>query len=360
MNEERISLYFNDDRGSDKEYHADLLKSGDGWVCNFRYGRRGSALASGTKTKEPIVYEKAKKLFEKLVAEKMGKGYTPSETGTAYQSTPNEALFTGILPQLLNPVDECDLEALFKDPAWSLSVKHDGERRMTSNVGGEWFGINRKGMRVALPMPVVEGLAGMGDNMVIDGEIIGDVLHIFDVMRVGGLDVRDRSFFKRYSMLEALLSSMAKNPSIKLVSAHGLEESKRAIFKAVKESNGEGVCFKQWESEYIPGRPNTLGSQLKFKFVETATLVVDAQNKTKRSVKVAAFNQNGAKVQLGNVTIPPNHVVPEVGLIVSIAYLYAYPGGCLFQPVYLGQRTDQDLGDCVLSQLKYKPLAEAA
>jgi bifunctional non-homologous end joining protein LigD len=36
-----------------------------------------------------------------------------------------------------------------------------------------------------------------------------------------------------------------------------------------------------------------------------------------------------------------------------VRYLYAYPGGALYQPVYLGPRTDQTLPDDV-STLKFK------
>ena len=39
--------------------------------------------------------------------------------------------------------------------------------------------------------------------------------------------------------------------------------------------------------------------------------------------------------------------------LVEVRYLYAYPGGALYQPVYLGPRTDQTLPDDV-STLKFK------
>lgn len=177
MSEERISLYFNGQQGSDKEYHVDLVGVPGGYLVNFRYGRRGSALATGSKTKDPVDYAKAKKVYDKLVAEKMGKGYTPSETGTAYQDTPAGDLFTGILPQLLNPVLETELEILFRSNEWLLQEKKDGERRMASNVGGQWFGINRKGMRVALPLPLVDARVDLPKGTILDGEIIGDVFY---------------------------------------------------------------------------------------------------------------------------------------------------------------------------------------
>ena len=59
-------------------------------------------------------------------------------------------------------------------------------------------------------------------------------------------------------------------------------------------------------------------------------------------------------MKLGSVTIPANHVIPAAGAIVEVRYLYAYPGGSLFQPVYAGERTDQALEACDTAQLKYK------
>lgn len=40
---------------------------------------------------------------------------------------------------------------------------------------------------------------------------------------------------------------------------------------------------------------------------------------------------------------------------VEIRYLYAYKGGSLYQPAFLGERDDIPAEECVLSQLKYKP-----
>ena len=58
-------------------------------------------------------------------------------------------------------------------------------------------------------------------------------------------------------------------------------------------------------------------------------------------------------VPIGNVTIPTNFPIPPAGALVEVRYLYAYPGGALYQPVYLGPRTDQTLPDDV-STLKFK------
>jgi hypothetical protein len=41
------------------------------------------------------------------------------------------------------------------------------------------------------------------------------------------------------------------------------------------------------------------------------------------------------------------------GSLVEVRYLYAYPGGSLYQPVYLGERNDVDTADSVKS-FKFK------
>jgi len=44
----------------------------------------------------------------------------------------------------------------------------------------------------------------------------------------------------------------------------------------------------------------------------------------------------------------------SVGAVIEVRYLYAYRGGSLFQPTYLGLRDDIEVDACLLSQLKYK------
>ncbi|MCC3406842.1 MAG: WGR domain-containing protein [Microcoleus sp. PH2017_10_PVI_O_A] len=71
----RTALYFQDGR-SDKVYEVDLCQAGENlYSVNFRYGRRGANLKEGTKTDTPVPLAQAEKVFDKLVAEKVKKGY---------------------------------------------------------------------------------------------------------------------------------------------------------------------------------------------------------------------------------------------------------------------------------------------
>ena len=128
----------------------------------------------------------------------------------------------------------------------------------------------------------------------------------------------------------------------------------------LRGAGAEGVVFKHRLAPYTHGRPATGGPQLKLKFTATASCRVAAANAGRRSVAVELLGDGGGGgdgrwVGVGNVTVPPNHPVPARGDVVEVRYLYAYPGGSLYQPVYLGRRDDVAAAACGIDQLKLKP-----
>lgn len=71
----QIALEFREGT-SDKVYEVDLCEVGpDQYVVNFRFGRRLARLQEGTKTDVPVGLAQATRAYERLVAEKTGKGY---------------------------------------------------------------------------------------------------------------------------------------------------------------------------------------------------------------------------------------------------------------------------------------------
>ena len=70
----QVKLFFQEGT-SDKVYEIDLCESGDGFLVNFRYGRRGAALKEGTKTIFPVAIAEAQRVFDALEQEKRKKGY---------------------------------------------------------------------------------------------------------------------------------------------------------------------------------------------------------------------------------------------------------------------------------------------
>src|SRR4051794_37450848 len=72
-----IALVFREGK-SDKVYEVDLAEVGpDRFVVNFRYGRRGAKLQSGSKTAVPVARDRAESIYDDLVREKVSKGYHP-------------------------------------------------------------------------------------------------------------------------------------------------------------------------------------------------------------------------------------------------------------------------------------------
>ena len=74
--------------------------------------------------------------------------------------------------------------------------------------------------------------------------------------------------------------------------------------------------FKKLDAPYTARRPNTGGPKLKHKFYATCSAVVLKINE-KRSVELRLHNGEGWN-PIGNVTIPVNFHVPEVGQVVEI------------------------------------------
>jgi bifunctional non-homologous end joining protein LigD len=342
---------------SNKEYHAEIVAVPGGNVVNFRYGRRGGTLTSGTKTSAPVDLDSARKIYNKLLQSKTSKGYTPSVSGTPYQCTDAAGLKTGFMPQLLNPITEAEAMRQIEDNAWTAQEKMDGERRAAHADNHGVIGINRKGLNVPLPQALADELQTISVNsgaIRVDGEIIGDILFVFDLHVHQGKSICALPWIQRMHLAEAVLAGCSH---IKTVPVAVSQKEKRSLWNKVKAAHREGIVFKRINSLVTAGRPNSGGDWLKFKFTDSASCCVMAINVGKRSVQIGLFDQGDSAplIPVGNVTIPANHDVPAMGEIVEVEYLYAYKGGSLFQPVYHGKRMDLDIAACIIGQLKYKP-----
>ena len=354
---EHITLYYRQG-SSDKVYQASIETKDGGYAVTFAYGRRGTTLTTGTKTQTPVTYDEAKRIYDKLVAEKTAKGYTPGTDGTPYRQTEKENQTTGIHCQLLNPIGEKQVDQLIADPAYWMQEKWDGRRLLIQKHEGKITGINRLGLAVALPEPLHRDAAACDLDFTLDGEAMGDTLCCFDMLQIGGEDLRGLRYTDRYVRMMNLLASFQRS-SITMVETHFTAGQKREAFNRLKFDNAEGVVFKQIDAPYMAGRPASGGPQLKYKFCETASFVVGKVN-AKRSVTLM-LHVGKNLTAAGNVTIPPNHEIPAPGQIVECRYLYALrASGCIYQPVYLGTRDDIPEQECTVSQLKFKPEAQAA
>ena len=347
---ERITLYYREG-SSDKVYQAVIEPAGGQFIVNVAYGRRGATLTTGTKTSSPVDYDTAKKIYARLVSGKMAKGYTEGADGTPYQHTEKQA--SGILPQLLNPVEEAEVEVLLRDDNYCAQEKFDGRHLLIRKQDEHLEGINKKGLIVGLPVTVADDIRVLPGSFIPDGESIGDDYHAFDLLEIDGRNLRPLQYRTRLARLTDLLLSNSRHPHVRLVGTAFTTWDKTELWHRLRAENREGIVFKRLNAPYTPGKPNRGGSQLKFKFVATVSAIVAKVN-TQRSVEVSLL-QGRSLVSCGNVSIPANHEIPQVGAVVEVRYLYAYRDSlALYQPVYLGPRDDVDPGECLVSQLKFK------
>src|ERR1035437_5316320 len=264
---ERITLYYREG-SSDKVYQASIEPQGDLFTVNFAYGRRGSTMNTSTKTQTPVDYDSAKSIYDKLVREKMAKGYTEGPDGTPYQNTPKEDRVTGLLPQLLNRIDEQEVKRLLKDPAWCAQEKFDGHRVLVRKAGAEIHGVNRKGLLIGLPSPTVVGAHRITSDFILDGECVGDVLYAFDLLECDGEDYRTKPYQHRF----VKLSNLVTRPDIthiEFVETAIDPADKERLYRQLLAGKKEGVVFKRLDAPYTPGRPNSGGTQRKHKFYAT-------------------------------------------------------------------------------------------
>lgn len=353
---DKINLYYKDGK-SDKVYHAQIEEKDGGYIVPFQYGRRGTTLATGVKTKEPVTFAEAQKILASLLKEKVGKGYTEGEDGAIFQTQTLEERFTGNVPQLLNAFPKDDdkkeelLQELLADDDWFMQEKHDGWRTMISKEANNVSASNKKGLSVAIPQSLVDEFKTLTVDGLFDGELIGEKYYIFDLLMLNGESLRDKSVKERLAVLEAINLSSMVTPTFTTT------ESKTKKFnelKADKKNKREGVVFKKKDAKYVPGRPASGGNQRKYKFMEESTVKVISHSNKKRSIEVGVYNDNQEMVSLGNVTIYANQEIPPIGAIIEIKYMHCFEGGSIYVSSFKHLRPDQDDSDCVLSQIKFK------
>jgi bifunctional non-homologous end joining protein LigD len=315
---------------------------------------------------EGAEYDKAKKLYDKVIGEKVGKGYKDMEAeGVSYSTTPVAVVpepelkapvpvrkirwkeeVKVLLPQLLNPIDESELEKYLKDDSYGAQEKKDGKHIILKHTDEGTKAFNKKGKEVGYPLKWTEALMV---SCTLDGEAIGEVFHVFDLLEVGGKDYRDKGYMDRYGKL----IGVSFGDSIKLVPLAVGYEEKKALYDELMAKKKEGIVFKKLDAEYKPGRPNAYGDMVKFKFYAEASVRVCKGREGKHSIGMEVLD--GSKwVAVGNCTVGPSIELPAIGSVVEIKYLYAYKGGSLYQPSFKEVRDDTDADECVIGQLKYK------
>jgi bifunctional non-homologous end joining protein LigD len=360
MQEERISLYYQQG-GSDKVYHLQLETIDGKWSVHAQWGRRGSALQSDAKA-SGAPYEEAKRVFDRVLREKTGKGYQISEAnGNTAASAVSLGLptkeFSGHAPELLTPIEEREALALASDLGWWFQQKFDGRRLAVEKQSGQYRGINKLGQVIGIDNQLAAALDhGEADSFLVDGEITDSRFYVWDILTHNGCDLRNQPYELRYARLTRLFHGV--HDVLRVADTAMTPKAKRAFVDRMHESRAEGFVCKNRNAAYAGGRS---GQHFKCKFVATASFIVGPKPDKKaadghRSIAVYLLDGDQERF-MGTVGVPERYRLPKDGEFVEVRYLYCHPGpdGKLIQAKYFGQvRDDIDRAECSVSQLKLK------
>jgi len=266
-------------------------------------------------------------------------------------SAPTVKQPTTIMPQLLKEIYESEVEKYLTDPRYCAQEKHNGRRRLIRFKDSSAVNINKLGMIVDEHSMFENACRDVAEisgkfEFILDGEEVGDIYHVFDILVLGKEDLRSKTYEQRWR--NNFLNSI-KMKSIQPVYTAYTEQEKRDLFNKLKSNNREGIVFKLLSGLHKVGYSD---DQLKFKFYTTASVIVIRHN-VKNSVGIAV-QRSGQLVPIGNVTMI-GHDRPPIGTIVEVKYLYIVRGGSLYQPSFVEVRDDVRAEDCTMEKLKFKP-----
>ena len=235
---------------SDKTYVVEKVAatgSAGLFVVNFAYGRRGSTLRPGTKTKNPVTEAEADKIFEKIVNGQLPEGYvleTGAGDGGGCSFSVEEAVQTRFPVHLLNEITETQALALLQDDDYYAQEKHDGHRTVLVLENDEIYGSNKRALRVGIHGNFSASLAELRDifgdsgrelkSLALDGEAVGERFFAFDLLEYNGNDFRTAEFYQRYAGLESLFLDAGENSLLRkrdFKPAGGRHERKNRAFQ---------------------------------------------------------------------------------------------------------------------------------
>ncbi|KIG13791.1 ATP-dependent DNA ligase [Enhygromyxa salina] len=366
-----IQLFFQEGK-SDKVYNATLLDDGGGvYSVEVEWGRRGAKLSRGKKAvKVPLAA--AEKAFARLVHQKTSKGYEeltevvrpqavapPEGEGSGSRVTGGREK-VGQGAQLLNAIDPGALAGLILDDRVIAQQKLDGNRVLV-HVDETIRATNRAGQLTTIHASILAALDSVPQGTVIDGELMsgadGPSYWLFDVLKIGGEDLRGLGYLERWERLDAEIEPAVDAPIRILEYAQG-QAAKQALYDRLVAGNAEGIVFKRVNAVYTSGRPSSGGDQLKHKFIKSADVVIleNAGNAYRMGVYAGGVLREVGKVFAGTTNESRADLDARLSAgeqpVAEVRYLYATDDEQLYQPVFIRLRDDKPGLECGLDQLE--------
>lgn len=256
-------------------------------------------------------------------------------------------------PQLAHTIDWNHLGTFLPRTDWWFEQKLDGVRLMLLVENGDVTGINRCGTQTPVSRRIGDAFADFKTSWLLDGELLGDTLWLFDLPEVSGFVTIDTPYWKRRFFLAGVYERILtkRTDKIRLLPSFQSEMEKAYLIKECIQKNSEGIIVKNSNAGYSPGERSK--DMLKAKQYKSVDCFVDTMwRDNKRSVGVSVYGDNGP-VNIGSVGVTEKMLGRlEVGDVIEVRYLYSTSDLRIYQPVFLKKRTDRTQESCHIDQLR--------
>lgn len=257
-----------------------------------------------------------------------------------------------IQAELLTEATEATFKRLLTDSRFGFQEKHNGHRLVICKTGGTIAHFNRIGepSNKRLPAKLRQTLLRHPlANFVIDAELVGEVIFLFDALYLGDEELVHDSYEYREARYHAEFTGYS---DITPVATARTAEQKSRLWNAVLKANGEGLCGKNMTKPYRMGRAD---QHFKLKFWKTAdAIVIGPSPDSKDGIDIGMLDAKGRMHRISGCSMLVKAARPrrpQPGDVIEVRFLYATKELHIVQPTMLSLRFDKKAAECKLSQL---------
>lgn len=217
-----------------------------------------------------------------------------------------------------------------------VEAKVDGVRAIVEVEAGEVRAYTRNGTVIDLPYDTASAAASIG-HPVIDCELVGDVLHVFDLPAFGG------SWRVRRAVLDHAFAKAPESDKLRLVPVlhdpaldNGYPEDTQTIMDRAVAAGYEGIVLKDPEAGYVQGE--RVWAKAKPEHTEDLRVVDVMRNGS------LVVSRKGVKVVVG-IGLSRNvrsAGAAMLGRLVEVRYQEITAAGSLRHPVLVRVRDDKN------------------
>ena len=255
-----------------------------------------------------------------------------------------------IKAELLTETTEQHFLRMLLDGVYGFQEKHNGHRLTICKQNGILRPFNREGEPSSKPLhPHVKSalLNHPLSTFVLDGELVKNTCHVFDVLYLDDEDLIHHAYEYREARYHSEFEDYS--PYIQPVKTARTPQEKRVLWDAVLAHHGEGIVSKNMNAPYRQGRTDT---HWKLKFWKTCDVVVMGKNPDdKDSVEIGLYDERGNLHRVSGCSLR-NKFRPKVGSVLEVRFLYATKERHIVQPTLMSIRLDKPAKACKLSQLE--------